>query len=67
MDQVKRIVVLEPSGLFRIIGTVEGQPPETVEVDDILDLIAVKPRYVLYRKSIALNLGQLGQFHPEQR
>lgn len=64
---MKRIVVLEPSGLCRIIGTVEGQPPETIEVEDVLDLIAVKSRYVLYRKPIALNLGKLGQFHPEQR
>ena len=65
----KRVVVVEPSGLWRIIGCVEGQPPQVIAQEGfpVVDLIRVRPRYALYRMPIALNVGRLGDFHPEQR
>lgn len=66
---VKRVVVREPSGLWRILGLVEGQPPDVIAQEGLpyLDLVRVRPRYVLYREPMALQLGKLGEFAPEQR
>ena len=66
---MKRVVVMEPSGLWRIIGCVEGQPPEVIAQEGFppVDLIRVRARYALYREPMALMLGHLGDFHPEQR
>ena len=60
---------MEPSGLWRILGVCEGLPPEVIEQEGFatLDLIRVRARYALYREPIALNLGKLGEFNPQQR
>ena len=65
---MKRVVVMEPSGLWRIIGCVEGQPPQVIAQEGfpVVDLIRVRVRYALYKEPMALNLGQLGEFHPNQ-
>ena len=69
----KRIVVREPSGLWRIIGWLDEtdgtMPPDVIVREGFppLDLIQVKPRYVLYIEPMALAMGRLGDFHPEQR
>ncbi len=55
----KRVVVQHPSGLWQILDAVEEQPPDLVEARFSLgtirerlvplNLVAVKPRYYLFR------------------
>ena len=68
MESVRRVVVVEPSGLWRIIGCVEGQPPQVIAQEGFppVDLIRVRARYALYRMPLALAMGRLGEFDPNQ-
>lgn len=55
-DLVKRLVLLHPSGLRRIIGTVEGSvtPSELRSLPEVesgeCELAKVEARYVMYRE-----------------
>lgn len=63
---MKKVVLQERSGLWRIVG-------EQEEPKDILDLgtgpfylLAVRPRYILYREGMIITTGRFSDFHPQQ-
>ena len=65
---MKRIVILEPDGMMRIIGTCDGELPEVIakEGEQSYGLIQVKPRYAVYKQILVAASGRFNEFHPSQ-
>lgn len=71
---VKRVVLIDQDGLWRIAGTAEAQPPDLMILNYYGDeeppvgfsLIRVTERSYIYREIVPPATGKLGEFHPDQ-
>lgn len=65
---MKRVVVQETTGIWRIIGACDGEPPDIIHYEDnpVLFMIAVRPRYILYKEAMPPPQGVFNEFHPSQ-
>lgn len=69
---MKKIVIVERSGLWRILGEVERPdlpPPDMIILDTErppYHLSAVRPHYALYKEALELPSGRFNEYHPSQ-
>ncbi len=66
---MKRVVYRNSEGLHYIIGLIDAPPSEVLHLGsgEEINLIKVTPRYVLYIEPLALKMGTLNEFNPEQK
>ena len=65
---MKRIVILEPDGMMRIVGCTETLPEViSKEGEQPYGLIQVKPRYAVYKQILIAESGRFNEFDPSQQ